>query len=170
MRGFVRVMAACAAAVMVSSCGGDDGGSGDGGSTGFSAADLQGTWVACRDFGNGSSQRDVLAISGAGFTFSSTSHANATCAGAGTPIPANGESGTFTLGSTVTANLNGSPVTARQLDFSALSGTFYDLVYLDFGATPDRLYFGDSSGTNDGSSSALRPTTLAGGPQFMQRQ
>ena len=52
------------------------------------------------------------------------------------------------------------PVTAHQLDVNDSGSMFYDLMYIDANANPDRLYFGDSSGANDGSTPALRPAVL----------
>jgi hypothetical protein len=51
-------------------------------------------------------------------------------------------------------------VTAYQLDVDGAQGDFYDLGYVDLAATPDRLYFGETGGANDGSTPALRPTAL----------
>lgn len=166
MRGFVRLIAACAAVAMVSACGGSDGGGGGGG-VGLGAATFQGTWVSCHAFAT-SSDETVLVISGTSYTVTLKFHDDTTCADAGSPIVS--DAGTLTFGSAVPANLNGSLVTAYQLDVNgSASGAFYDLGYVDVNSTPDRLYFGDISGANDGSTPALRPIALDGS-FFLNRQ
>jgi hypothetical protein len=114
------------------------------------------------------SARIVLVLSGTSFTSTSTDHANTTCAGTGTNPSSS--TGTFTIGSTVSTTLNGSPVTAYQVDVTVTGvGTFYDLGYVDTSTTPHRQYEGDTSGANNGTTPALRPTTLDGSFFFVKQ-
>lgn len=155
MRRLGLVLGACLSLTVGSGCGGD--GSGGGGNGGFGST-LQGTWAVCGTDGM-TSAKLTFTFSGSNVTIALASWgANTTCAG--TPDSQASGNGTFTVGSAVTANLGATPVTAYPVDFTGSGGTQYDLAYVDVGASPDRLYLGDSSGANDGSTPALRPTEL----------
>jgi hypothetical protein len=158
MRRFGFVLGACLALTVGPGCGGSDGGGNNGGGNGGFASTLQGTWASCETDGTASAKL-AFTFSGSNVTIALASwNANSTCTG--TPDFQAGVSGTFTVGSAVTANLGATPVTAHQIDVTSGGSTQYDLVYVDTAANPDRLYLGDSSGANDGSTPALRPTAL----------
>ncbi|MBK9517633.1 MAG: hypothetical protein IPO09_09825 [Anaeromyxobacter sp.] len=133
------------------------GGGGDDAAGGALRAAMQGNWSRC-EVGFGTSYKIGLVVSGSGFTQSSRSYANETCTGTGTEEGSG--AGTLAFGAALTTFLGGAPVTAYELTATTGVGTFYDLVYVDTAATPDLLYTGDSSGANDGSTPALRPTVL----------
>jgi hypothetical protein len=128
---------------------------------------LQGSWAECKDGGSGASNQDTLTFSGLNLAVTSLSFPNATCEGAGTP--SGGATGVIVIGYTATAALGSSTVTATQLDLVIGGVTTYQIGYVDQAATPDRLYLGDTTGTNDGSSPATRPTALDAG-RFLSKQ
>ncbi len=74
--------------------------------------------------------------------------------------------GTFTVGSAVNATFVAATVTAYPIDLTFSGVSFYDLAYI---APNGRLYLGDSSGTNDGSSPATRPIALSTSVEFVKR-
>jgi len=167
MRRFGFVLGACLALAVGSGCGGGGGGSGGGGNGGF-ASTLQGTWAACETTDGVTSDKLTFIFSGSNLTLALASwSANTTCAG--TPDSQLSGNGTFTVGSAVTADLGATPVTAYPIDLTGSGGTQYDLAYVDTAASPDRLYLGDSSGANDGSTPELRPTALDA-TFYLQRQ
>jgi hypothetical protein len=148
-----RFLVVCAAAALAA-CGGG----GDGGGARAVQAAMQGTWVGC-DGGGGISFQSTYTIVGDTYTQSVRTYANDTCTGTG--INAGSETATFTIGAAVTTTVGGAPVTAHEATIDSASlGVYYDLVYVDTAATPDRLYFGDPIAGHDGSTPALRPTTL----------
>ena len=135
-----------------------------GDSAAFAGA-LQGTWSAC-SFTGASYQAETLVVSGLNATRSVTDFGalDSTCSGSGTPvfsIP-----GTFTVGSAVNATFVAATVTAYPIDLTFSGVSFYDLAYI---APNGRLYLGDSSGTNDGSSPATRPIALSTSVEFVKR-
>lgn len=160
MKRLMRILAATAVLVTASACGGSSSDGGGGGS-GLEAS-LQGTWVApCQVFGATASERSTIVFSGLNFTSTFRTYANSTCTGTGTVQETS--TGSFVVGSTVTVTLGSTPVTAYQISGTSSDfpgETFYDLAYVDTAATPDRFYMGDTSGVNDGTTAAKRPTAL----------
>ena len=156
MRMSKAVLAACVALALTTACGG---GGSDGAALTGVTADVQGTWVSDCQVTGASNSRVLRAVfSGNGFTMSIDGWANTACTG--TALPVGSYAGTFKVGAAVTAALGATSVTAYQVDITAAIGTTYDLGYVDKASTPNRLYFGDISGANDGSTPALRPTAL----------
>jgi hypothetical protein len=133
---------------------------GSGGGTGLEAQ-LQGSWTSpCQTFGTGSEQGSVT-FSGLRTTSTFRSYPTTTCTG--TPSSTETSTGSFSIGVTVQAPLGSRTVTAYKVNGTndSLPGqTFFDLAYVDTTVIPNRLYTGDTSGTNDGSTDALRPTAL----------
>jgi hypothetical protein len=154
MNKLARVLAVAAALVMASACGG--GSSGGDPAASFRAA-IQGTWYTCQSTGT-SYEKISLTVNGSAFTEAITSYTAAACTGTGTPMGSG--TGTIVIGSSVTANLGAVSVTAWQINPTFGGTTSYDLAYIDAGVTPNRLYLGDSSGVNDGTTAAKRPTAL----------
>jgi hypothetical protein len=160
MRRIALILATSAMLVAVSACGGSDKGNG-----GTAASDLQalvqGTWASPCSVGTGFSEKTVTTFSGLQFTTTLTDYTNGACTGTGTIVDTT--TGSFAVVGTVTANLGPTPVTAYQVNgtnSSAPGQTSYDLAYVNTTVTPNRIYSGDSSGVNDGSTAAKRPTTL----------
>jgi len=159
MKRMTWILAASAALVAMSACGGSNTG---GGGSSFEAQ-IQGTWLALCNTVSGSTERLSFTFSGLGFTRTFKTYTNVTCTEPGTVVST--ETGSIVIGSAVTANLGSTPVTAYKIDatLSASPGqTAYDLGYVDTTVTPNRLYVGDSTGVNTGNTAATRPTTLDG--------
>jgi hypothetical protein len=150
MKLLMRVLVVGAALTMVSACGKES-------PPPTFQSSLQGTWSTCL-MGTLNSGKLSLAFGGSTATVAVNSYTNLTCAGVGTS--AGTTAYTYVIGPTVTASLGAASVTAHQIDLTSGGVTQYDLVYIDGAVTPHRLYVGDSSGLNDGSTAALRPTTL----------
>jgi hypothetical protein len=157
MSRITRILATSAALMTLSACGSSSGGALE--------AQLQGVWSACAGAG-GASEKVTVTFSGLNFTSRFDSYsANETCSG--TPTLTDSDTGSYVVGATVTAPLGsaaGAPtVTAYQVNgtnASTGSQVYYDLAYVDTTVTPNRFYTGDTSGANDGSTAATRPTTL----------
>ena len=126
---------------------------------------LQGAWSTCKP-GTGTSNLDMLTFSGLSVSRTGNSYTTEDCTGTPTPMPPG--SGTIVLGAAVATTLDTIPVTAIQLDVS-MGGTDYTLGYVDFATDPDRLYMGTHTPPNDGSTPALRPTTLDGTRYFTRQ-
>jgi hypothetical protein len=124
---------------------------------------IQGTWSsnACEGPYGGTYQRVGLVIVGMDVVVAVGSFLAADCSGSA--VATTTGSGTLTIGSTVTASLGAAAVTAYQYKVTASVGgstkSIYLLGYVD-ARTPRRLYMGDQGGANDGTTPALRPTTL----------
>jgi len=124
-------------------------------------AQLQGTWASPCELVTGGSAKATFAFSGLRFTWTVLSYANGTCTGTGTVLFI--DAGSTAIGSTVTANLGTTPVTAYQVDYTHDSKpgvVDYDLGYVDSTVSPNRFYMGDTSGGNLGTTAAMRPTAL----------
>jgi hypothetical protein len=124
-------------------------------------AQIQGTWLesAC-EAGIGDFSKETVTVSGLNVTFTNQHYTDSTCTVKAAVV--NGPiTGSIVVGSAVTASLGGTAVTAYPEDWHGPSGsTYYGLMYVDAAATPNRIYFGDTSGANDASTAAKRPTTL----------
>lgn len=155
MRPIARALLASAALAMAWGCGGSDEPTPTPAPT-FQEL-LQGAWSMCKA-SSGTSNFDILTFSGVNVTVTSDAFPNETCTGTGTPQTP--KSGTVVIGSTVTAALGSASVTATRLDITIGGPTQYNLAYIDTAATPDRMYMGDTSGANDGSTPELRPVSL----------
>lgn len=151
-----RVLVVCVA-VMAGACGGSGGGDVVSGDPSAFQADMQGTWVRCDATGGGSS-KTTRVISGLNITVTNEAFSSSDCTG--TPVFADVVSFTIHIGGTTRTTVGTTTVTATQIELSDAVGTFYDLGFVDTEATPDRIYFGDTTGALDGSSPALRPTSL----------
>jgi hypothetical protein len=122
-------------------------------------AALQGTWLNCNSPESGLMQMSWWVISGSNSELVTLQDKFATCPGI--RMVNEIHTWTFAIGSAVTASLGPSSVTAYQVDFdSSVVRDRYQLFYVDATVTPNRLYIGDSSGANDGSTPGKRPTTL----------
>lgn len=126
---------------------------------------LKGAWTTCKT-GAGYSNLDTLTFSGLTVSRTGNSYTTEDCTGTPTVMPPG--SGTIVLGAAVATTLDTIPVTAIQLDVS-MGGTDYTLGYVDFATDPDRLYMGTHTPPNDGSTPALRPTTLDGTRYFTRQ-
>ena len=167
MRRTLRITAVCVG--LATACGGGGGG-GDEGRAAFQAA-LQGSWNGCVPLGANSSTAVTFVISDLNFSVTPVGYGTPDCTGQGQQLPV--QSGTIKIGSPVTAQLNAQSVTAYQVDQTITSpanaaGTTYTLAYVDAASAPNRLYMGDTSGANDGSTAAKRPTTLA--PFYFEKE
>jgi hypothetical protein len=133
---------------------------------------IQGTWLgnACEGPSNGTYQRAQLVITGMDVVVAVRSYPAADCSG--TAVATATRSGTFTIDSAITASLDAASVIAYPLDITASAGgstrSIYTLGYVDSSA-PKRLYMGDPSGEDDGSSLALRSTTLDAAAWFTKQ-
>ncbi|HET6410452.1 MAG TPA: hypothetical protein VFG53_00185 [Anaeromyxobacter sp.] len=159
MRKTLRITSACATLGLALACG-----SGGGGSGGSFQDELQGSWKGCVPVNASTSTSVTFVISGTTFTATPTGFGTPDCSGVGLQAPA--QSGTLSIGSPVNVQLNGQTVSAYEVDQTitsppAFAGTTYNLAYVDTTFTPNRLYLGDTSGTNDGHDAAHRPTALA---------
>lgn len=153
---------AALAAVLVASC--SDEKQDDKTTTTF-AQTLQGTWVTCSNEGGPTDMREVVVFDGTGFVVRGYDHptSDLSCGGAGTLRDAESGSGVYTTGASVLAPdpEGGASVTAYQLDGTGTPfGSSFTIAYVKTSVTPNVLYMGDDSGANDGSTPALRPTTL----------
>ncbi len=164
MRRMIFALCALVALASTTACGSSSSDPG-GGSGGDFVALLQGTWKSpCSQWTSGTatySEQSVVVFSGQNISSTLYDYSNGTCSGTGTVFDSS--TGSFTVVGTVTANLGSTSVTAYQVN-GTNSGTpgqtFYDLAYVNTSVTPNRLYAGDTSGVNDGSTAAKRPTTL----------
>ena len=139
---------------LLAGCGGSSSSGGGGGGQSF-----DGTWVACRNDGL-NDFRESVTVTGTAADIEIIDYAttDVTCDGDGTSegvLPA-----TVAFGSRVSVPFHSSTVQATQADLTIGTDTFYSLAYRDEVASPDALYLGDDSGALDGSTPALRPTTL----------
>lgn len=133
--------------------------------TGPPSHDFDGSWVACRNDGGPGAldYREILTIGGASLGVDVIDYATAdlSCDGDGTP--GTPMAATMAYRGQVSAALGAGSVTATKVDVALPTvppETFYTLVYRDTAATPDALHLGDDAGTLDGSTEALRPTSL----------
>ena len=118
---------------------------------------LQGSWASpCQ--GSPSSIRTVMTYSGLDYRSVLVTYLNGTCSGSELGRKDDGSGGRLTVGSTVTVNLFSTPVTAYEV---VDRGVSYTLHYVDTTAIPNRIYVGEFTVENDGSSPGKRPTTLS---------
>jgi len=167
MRKTLRNTSACAILGLVVACG-SSGGGGGGNTSAFQAA-LQGTWEGCVPTSLTESTSVTFVITGLNFTVTPVSFGTPDCSGSPTALPQ--QSGTLTIGSAETVQLNMQSVTAYQVDQTITSpaiGTTYTLAYVDTTASPNLLYQGATIPPNDGSTPAKRPTVLS--PLPFQKQ
>jgi hypothetical protein len=132
---------------------------------------LQGAWTApCEQLmshnGTTSSRKEDITFSGLHLTSMQQTFSNGTCTGAVAPWVV--FSGTISLGAEVTAALGTLTVTAHQVDGGGSPLLLYDLIYVDSDSTPARLYHGERTFENDGSTPARRPTSLFVTSQFVR--
>ena len=154
MRSIARALLASAALAMAWSCGDS---SDEPTPAPTFQEQLQGAWSMCKA-STGTSNFDILTFSGLNVTVTSDAFPNETCTGTGTPQTP--RSGAVVIGASVTATLGSASVTATRLDITIEGPTQYNLAYINTAATPDRMYMGDTSGANDGSTPDLRPVSL----------
>jgi len=138
---------------LLAGCGGSSKSEGGGGQS------FDGTWVECRNDGL-NDFREAVTIAGTSVQIELISYdtTDVTCDGDGASegvLPA-----TVAFGSRVSVPFHSSTVQATQANLTIGTETFYSLAYRDEVASPDALYLGDDSGALDGSTPALRPTTL----------
>lgn len=139
------------ALAVTSACGG---GGGDGG---IQAA-LQGTWMRCTGAATTSLSLSMT-FDGAAYGEAVRTYSTPDCTGA--PTSEFVDVGSFAVGAPLAKVLDGTPITAYEFTVTIPPfEPFYDLIHLDAAASPDRLYLGELSGGNDGSTPALRPTAL----------
>ena len=130
---------------------------------------VQGTWAMCAPASLTTSMKNTITVSGCGVVVANDVYpASLDCTG--TVVRAAAGTGTITFGTAVANtgfNTAATPVTAYQLDVlgtitptggSAQALAMYTLGYVN-GTT---LYMGDTSGANDGTTPAKRPTILDG--------
>lgn len=147
-------------ALAAAGCGGGDGGGG-----GIQAA-LRGTWMRCTGAATTSLSLSMT-FDGVAYTEAVRTYSTPDCTGA--PTSEFVDVGTYAVGAPLPKVLGGAPITAHELTVTIPPfEPFYDLIHLDALATPDRLYLGELSGGNDGSTPALRPTSLD--PEFLTRR
>jgi hypothetical protein len=135
-------------------------------------ATVQGTWAGCAPASATTSMKNTITVSGCGVTITNDVYTSSLVC-AGTPIRAAAGTGTIAIGSALanTAfNTGAAAVTAYQLDVigtltptggSPTSLAMYTIAYVN-SATPANLFMGDTSGANDGTTAAKRPTVLDG--------
>jgi hypothetical protein len=148
------------ALVAMSACGS----SSTAGSESSFEAQIQGTWLesAC-EVSIGDFVKGTVTISGLSVTFTVQNYTDSACTVKANVV--NGPAtGSIVVGSAVTASLGGTAVTAYQVDWLGPNDkaffTFYDLMYVDTAATPNRYYEGAYFAEDDGRTAAKRPTTL----------
>jgi hypothetical protein len=143
-----------------------------GGESSFEAQ-IQGTWLDSVCFPvNAEFVKDTVTINGLNASFTIQHYTDSACT-----VKANVVDGPFTsslvVGSAVTASLGGTSVTAYPVDWhganSAAFEVFYDLMYVDTAATPNRYYEGARSAYDDGRTAAKRPTTLYASSYFVKQ-
>jgi hypothetical protein len=152
-------VAALAAAIAVSACGGRDGAGGAAvapRNLGAPLPDvLQGTWTRCEDHWDGTSTQRILVTTATTFSASQLnfpSSGSSPCTGYADDVFEN--SGRLGVGDPVAVPFGGGTVEALELNESSpTTGDYQDLVYVDEAPEPDVLYLGDASG-------ARRPTQL----------
>lgn len=161
------VLAACCFAALFA-CGADDNDT-EGPDAGPIPPDLDGVWSGCVDafgqdaFATATYNGDRVTLVITGFTSSDES-----CTGAS--MPAGGYEGTYVLGGPVSVSLGETTVTAWETEttVTADSFVFYDVIYVDDSVSPLRSFVGDMTGSQDGSTPALRPTMLL--PFFLTKE
>jgi hypothetical protein len=157
--GNARFRAAALAAVALAACSGS---SSDTPQINPFQQQLQGYFEGCRAEGSNPDTRQAFLFSGNQGTvrsYSGYTSTDRTCAG--DPVVHGNRYLTFTVGAAVTVPdpAGAGSVTAYELDVTYSDGTpFYTLGYIKPG-TPDVFYGG--GGSNDGSTRALRHTTLS---------
>ncbi len=122
---------------------------------------FDGTWVVCRNDGDGLDYREVFTIAGGDLTVDRIGYetSDATCDGDG--VAAGSLAATVIYGATVAAPLHSGTVQATEVDITSPGAEpYYTILYRDAATHPEILYNGDDSGTLDGSTPALRPNTL----------
>lgn len=130
------------------------------------AALLQGSWGICVASSATASTRTVRTFAGVGVSQSATTYANATCSGPGTVIK--NESGAFTIRAPATAILGSTTVPGYQYDYTLGPTMNFGLLWIDAAAVPQRIHLGDRTGAMNGSTPALRPTSLLTTPWTRQ--
>jgi hypothetical protein len=142
-------------------------------------ASAQGTWAMCAPTGNTTSMKNTITVSGCGATILNDVYAGSAACG-GTAIRAATGTGTIAFGAAVantTFNTGAPAVTAYQFDIvgtltptggAAQTLAMYTIGYVS-STTPANLYIGDTSGTNNGTTPALRPTVLDGYFPFVKQ-
>ncbi len=124
---------------------------------------IQGTWSssACEGPSNGTYQRAGLVVAGMDVVVAVRSYPTTDCSGPA--VATTTRPGTLSIDPAISAPLDAASVTAYPINITASAGgstrSMYTLGYVD-ASTPRRLYMGDQGGENDGSTAALRPTTL----------
>ncbi len=140
---------------------------------------IQGTWSMCAPSSATSSMKNTIVVNGCGVGITNTVYIgttgtpNLTCTGTG--VVALTGTGTATIGGSQLAGFNDGrlgQVTAYQLDIAATmlptgssTGTAYAMYTIGYvgavgGTALNTLYMGDTSGANDGTTPAKRPTVL----------
>jgi hypothetical protein len=156
MRGWKTILAALAA-VLAAGCSGNEKKEEK-----TFAQTLRGTWVACWNEGT-TDVREAVVFDGAAFVARRYGHptVDASCGGHGVLQDAESTSGSYTVGASVLAPdpEGGASVTAYRIDATGVDSR-YTIAYVKTSVTPNVLYVGDDSGANDGTTPALRPTTL----------
>jgi hypothetical protein len=125
---------------------------------------IDGTWESSCTPDNGIFVQESAVFAGGDFTFTQSNFDNQDCSGAGNG--AMGENGTYTLKSQVTVDGGVKGITnATQINITTADATF-ELVAI----SGTEMFFSDTSGTNDGSTEALRPTQLDNGAFTKQQK
>ncbi len=129
---------------------------------------IQGVWSVCNPHGPALAYRDTYLVSGSHTVTAINGYPNLGCDGP-EYTAAEGGLGSISIGSPVTASLDGTDVTAYPWDDTDEEGVArYSLAFIEENPTADRLYSGDTDSTNNGSTPELRPTTLR--TWYLQRQ
>ncbi len=160
MTRWKREFSSALVAVLVAGCGSKKS---EGGTTSF-AQTLKGTWVTCSSQWGPTDAREAVVFDGTGFVVRRYDHptSDLSCGGEGILRDTESGHGSYTVGASVVVpdpEGNGT-VTAYQLDGTTASVSSYTIAYVKTSVTPNVLYMGDDSGTNNGTTPALRPTTL----------
>ncbi len=163
MRLVSRVLSAGAAVATALACGCSGSGgseSPDPGTAAF-AEEVQGTWTRCWSLGpGGTDRREVITLVGTAYSktvFIFPTH-DLTCGGDGALLSV--VIGSFAASEAVPATLGSGWVRAYAFDHAGATATVYDIAYVDATQTPMRLYLGDKTGSNGGSTPETRPTAL----------
>jgi hypothetical protein len=183
MKVFARAQFAILAGGMISACGGSSTGGGACNTASSFYSHVQGTWALCTTSGTSSSRRNTILVSGCDLPSVKTEVFGTTdCTGAAT-VTATG-TGSFIVG----ADMGLTPQTCGGLLYptsvdvvgtgtppggSGQTTTLYTIAYIhpaiSLGGPYSTLYFGDTSGANDGSTPAKRPTTIACDPVWRKQ-
>lgn len=123
---------------------------------------LVGTWASCQATYYGD-LREALTFGSGNWSGVDTFHSSydGTCSGG--IVASSTMGGSFTLGSTLSAPLGATTVTAHAADIHftyPVATTLYTLLYVNDVPATDILYIGDTSGAYDGTTAALRPTAM----------